>query len=99
MTEPVKWWSRDVPRVELVELLVISTAMLVLTPAATWAAGMVGVPFGWRLAAGACVAVLIVGAGRLAYRRERPTLKWFGALLLLWGWIALANVAADVRFW
>lgn len=91
--------SRDVSGAELLELALLAGAFLLLAALGTWAGRFVGVPAGWRLAAGACVAIPIVGGLRLARYRQAPTWRWFGALLALWGLVAVANVTADIRFW
>ena len=86
-------------RHEVMELAVLFLVMLVTTTAATWASGLLGIPHGWRLAAGACVGVLAVGAVRLARLGRTPTWGWVGAVIALWALIVLVNWTADVRFW
>src|SRR5687768_14519603 len=90
---------RPVTRHELVEAAIIVAVGLVVTAVSTWLAGRLGVPVGWRLAAGACAAIFIVSLGRLAYYRRPPTLRWWGALLALWAMVLLTNLTAEVRFW
>ena len=91
--------DRPVDRHEALALAVLAVVMLVATAAATWGAGVLGVPHGWRLAVGACVGVLAVGAGRLAWLKRPPTWRWLGAVIALWVLIVLVNWTADVRFW
>lgn len=90
--------SREISRAKT-ELGILLGGMFALTTAGTWLAGRLGVPFGWRLAGAACVAVTIVGSARLAYHRRAPTWRWFGAIVALWGLILLTNALADVRLW
>ena len=91
--------NRPVERHEVVTLALLILVMVVTTGAATWSAGLLGVPHGWRLAAGACVGVLAVGVARLAWLRRPPTWRWVGAVIALWALIVLVNWTADVRFW
>jgi hypothetical protein len=91
--------SRHVSGAELVELALLLAGFVVLTALGTWGSAYVGVPPGWRLAAGVLFAIPIVGAARLAHRREAPTWRWFAALLALWGMVVLKNLSVDIRFW
>lgn len=91
--------QRDVGRAELAELAILFGGVALLTALGTWMAGRVGVAPGWRLAAGACAAVFIVGSARLAYYRRGPTWRWLGALVALWALILLTNTLADARLW
>ena len=91
--------NRPVSKLDFAEVAIIGAALLLLTTAAAWLGGRLGVPVGWRLAVGACVAIFIVGSARLAYYRARPSWRWWGALVALWLMILLANVSAEVRLW
>ena len=91
--------GREVSGAELLELALLLAGFILLTALGTWGSALVGSPPGWRLAAGACFAIPILGAIRLAHRREAPTWRWFAALLALWGMVVLTNLAAEVRFW
>lgn len=91
--------NRALTLTEITELLVLLGGMAALTAVGTWLAERAGVPAGWRLAASACAAILIVASARLAYHRRGPTWRWFGALIALWALMLLANALAAVRLW
>jgi uncharacterized membrane protein AbrB (regulator of aidB expression) len=84
---------------ELLEVFLVFAGAALVTALGTWIAGLVGVPIGWRLAAGACAAVLVVASARLAWYRLPVTASWLGMVVLLWAAIMITNALADVRFW
>lgn len=91
--------NRALSRPELVELLIIFAAAVVFTALGTWVAGSLDVKVGWRLAAGACGATVVIATARLLYYRQRPTLKWFAAVAAICGLIVIANALADTKLW
>jgi uncharacterized membrane protein AbrB (regulator of aidB expression) len=84
---------------ELMEVFIVFAGAALVTALGTWIAGFVGVPVGWRLAAGACAAVLVVASARLGWYRQPVTARWLGMVVLLWVAIMITNALADVRFW
>ena len=91
--------SRGVTRAEITEVAILAVGTAFLASAGVWLAGWLGVAPGWRLAVALCIAVLVVGSGRLLYYRRAPGWRWVVAVLAIWGMILASNALAEVRFW